>query len=212
VKLTKHTHACVRLEKDGNVLLIDPGVWTESEAFEGIDAILVTHEHFDHLDVDKVRALAVPIWANAGVAAALGDTGEQTELGERITVVEAGQSFEAVGFSISAYGNDHAIILPELGVPCQNTGYLVEGAVYHPGDSWTRPDRAVHTNLVPLGGPWFTTPDAVEYTRAVAAEQTIGIHDAMLSAIGQAIVKNWIGDRGGKPYHPLAPGDTVDIP
>lgn len=202
MRLTKYTHACVRLEKDGKVLVIDPGIWAEADAFDGADAVLVTHEHMDHLDADRLRASGVPVWANAGVAAKLeGD----------ITVVEGGQSFEAAGFAVRAYGNDHAVILPELGVPCQNTAFLVEDAVYHPGDSFTRPDRAVHTNLVPLAGPWHVMADAVHYTRAVDARQTVNLHDAPLSDRGLALAKSWIGEEGGKPYRYLAPGEGLEL-
>ena len=95
-------------------------------------------------------------------------------------VVAGGQSFEAADFSVSAHGKDHAVILPEWGVPCENIGFLIDDAVYHPGDSFTQPDRAVHTNLVPISGPWFALPPAVEYARAVKSEQTVGIHDALL--------------------------------
>lgn len=207
MKLTKYSHACVRLEKDGKVLVIDPGIWVEDEALEGVDAILVTHEHFDHLDQERLPELEVPVWTTAGVAAQLTDDG----VGERVTVVEGGQSFEAAGFRISAFGKDHAIILPELGVPCDNVGFLVEDAVYHPGDSWTKPDRSVHTNLVPLGGPWFDTASAVAYTREVGAEQTVGIHDAMLSEIGLGMARTWIGAQGGKPYHGLTVGDWIEL-
>jgi L-ascorbate metabolism protein UlaG (beta-lactamase superfamily) len=207
MKLTKFTHACVRIEKDGKVLLVDPGIWAENEAFEGVDAILVTHEHFDHLDQERIPSVEVPVWTNASVAAQLAADG----IGDRVTVVEGGQSFEVAGFKVSAYGNDHAIILPELGVPCQNIGFLIEDAIYHPGDSWTRPGRAVHTNLVPLSGPWYNTPAAVEYTREVAAEQAVGIHDALLSEIGLGMSRTWIGVQGRKPYHGLAPGDWIEI-
>jgi len=206
LKLTKYKHACVRLSKDGKELLVDPGIWAEDEVFDGVDAILVTHEHFDHLDADRVKASGLPIWTNAGVAAELG-----TGLADRITVVKGGESFEAAGFQISAYGNDHAIILPELGIPCQNVGYLIEDAVYHPGDSFTKPDREVHTNLVPISGPWFTLPGAVSYVREVAAQQTIGIHDALLSEIGLSMGERWVGGQGGKPYLALTPGDSVEI-
>ncbi|TDU90707.1 L-ascorbate metabolism protein UlaG (beta-lactamase superfamily) [Kribbella voronezhensis] len=209
MKLTKYKHACVRLSKDGKDLLVDPGIWAEDEAFEGIDAILVTHEHFDHLDADRVRALDVPIWTNAGVAAELSKDG--AELGDRVTVVSGGESFEAAGFQISAYGNDHAIILPELGVPCQNVGYLIEDAVYHPGDSFTKPDREVHTNLVPISGPWFSLPNAIDYVREVGAKQTIGIHDALLSEIGLTMGERWIGTQGNKPYVALKPAESVEI-
>jgi L-ascorbate metabolism protein UlaG (beta-lactamase superfamily) len=205
MKLTKYSHACVRLEKDGKILLVDPGNFAEDAAFEGVDAILVTHEHLDHLDPARVKKLDAPIWTNASVASQLGD------LGDRVNVVADGQAFEAAGFAVRAYGRDHAIILPELGVPCQNVGYLIEDAVYHPGDSFTRPDRKVHTNLVPISGPWFALPPAIEYTRAVDAEQTVGIHDALLSPIGLGMMKRWLADQGSRPYLGLAPGESVEV-
>jgi L-ascorbate metabolism protein UlaG (beta-lactamase superfamily) len=201
LKLTKFAHACVRLEKDGKALLIDPGTFSESAAFEKVDAVLVTHEH--QFDVERLRDLQVPIFTTAGVAAQLND--------ERVTVVSDGQSFDAAGFSVSAYGKDHAVILPELGVPCENIGYLVDDAVYHPGDSFTQPDREVHTNLVPISGPWFSLPSAVEYARSVKAEQTVGIHNALLSDIGLGMMKHWIGEAGGRPYHGLTPGQSLDL-
>jgi L-ascorbate metabolism protein UlaG (beta-lactamase superfamily) len=204
VKLTKYSHACVRLEKDGKILLVDPGNFAEDAAFEGVDAILVTHEHLDHLDPARVKKLDAPIWTNASVASQLGD------LGDRVNVVADGQAFEAAGFAVRAYGRDHAIILPELGVPCQNVGYLIEDAVYHPGDSFTRPDRKVHTNLVPISGPWFCMPPAVEYARAVNAQQTLGIHDALLGPIGLGMMPRFF-NTDERPYLSLTPGDSVEI-
>jgi L-ascorbate metabolism protein UlaG (beta-lactamase superfamily) len=204
MKLTKFAHACVRLEKDGKTLLVDPGSFSEDAAFETADAVLVTHEHQDHLDIERVKALNVPIYTNAGVAAQL------TELGDRVQVVEGGQSFEAAGFSISAYGKDHAIILPEWGVPCENIGFLIDDAVYHPGDSFTQPDRAVHTNLVPISGPWFSLPPAVDYARAVKAEHLIGIHDALLSELGLGMMPRFLNS-DERPYQAVAPGESVEI-
>ncbi|ADB35305.1 Zn-dependent hydrolase-like protein of the beta-lactamase fold family [Kribbella flavida DSM 17836] len=204
MKLTKYTHACVRLDKDGKVLLIDPGSFSEDAVFEAADAVLVTHEHPDHLDVQRIKALDAPVYTTAGVAAQL------TELGERVHVVAHGQAFDAAGFAIHAYGKDHAIILPELGVPCENVGFLVEDAVYHPGDSFTRPDRQVHTNLVPISGPWFSLPPAVEYARSVTATQLVGIHDALLSPIGQGLLKRFFDDES-RPYHGLTPGESLEV-
>jgi hypothetical protein len=70
----------------------------------------------------------------------------------------------------------------------------------------------VHTNLVPVSGPWFSLASAVEYARAVTAEQTVGIHDALLSQIGQGMMKRWIDGQHDRPYRMLTPGDTIDIP
>ena len=204
MRLTKFTHACVRLEKDGRTLLIDPGSFSEEAAFERADAILVTHEHADHIDVERVSALDAPIYTTAGVGA------ELKALGDRVHVVADGQTFDAAGFSIRAYGKDHAVILPEWGVPCENVGFLVDDAVYHPGDSFTRPDRAVHTNLVPISGPWFSLPPAVEYARAVQSEQLTGIHDALLSELGLGMMPRFLNS-DDRPYKPLHVGESLDI-
>jgi L-ascorbate metabolism protein UlaG (beta-lactamase superfamily) len=205
MRLTKYTHACVRLEKDGKVLVIDPGIWTEPEALDDADAVLITHEHADHLNADLLDTLMMPVWTNAGAADQL------RKLGDRVSVVAAGDAFEAAGFSVRVFGTDHAVILPELGVPCRNTAFLVEDAVYHPGDSWTRPNRAVHTNLVPVSAPWHVMAEAVSYVRSVEAEQTIGIHDGLLNQRGLQLVRNVLSNHGGKPYRPMAPGGSLEI-
>ena len=51
MKVIKYSHACVRVEREGAVVVIDPGTLSEPESVDGVDAILLTHEHFDHLDV-----------------------------------------------------------------------------------------------------------------------------------------------------------------
>jgi L-ascorbate metabolism protein UlaG (beta-lactamase superfamily) len=44
MRFTKLGQSCVRLEKDGAVLVIDPGTFSDaSAALEGATALLVTH-------------------------------------------------------------------------------------------------------------------------------------------------------------------------
>ena len=50
MRLTKLGHACVRLEKDGATLVIDPGAWSGPDPLAGAQAVLITHEHPDHLE------------------------------------------------------------------------------------------------------------------------------------------------------------------
>ena len=58
MRLTKLEHACVRLEKDGVILVIDPAAWSMPRALEGASAVLVTHEHFDHFDARRAARRA----------------------------------------------------------------------------------------------------------------------------------------------------------
>ncbi len=47
--LTHWGHACVRLERGGARLVIDPGAFADPVVLAGADAVLVTHEHDDHV-------------------------------------------------------------------------------------------------------------------------------------------------------------------
>ena len=78
MRLTKFSHACVRLERDGGVLVIDPGTLSEREALDGVDAVLITHEHMDHLDKEALAdALAkrpsVDVYTHPDVAKQLAE-------------------------------------------------------------------------------------------------------------------------------------------
>ena len=88
MRITKYTHACIRLERDGRVLVIDPGTWSESAALTGADAVLVTHEHADHIDVERLAGLGVPVYAPA----------EADIPGLEATRVSSGGEFTAAGF------------------------------------------------------------------------------------------------------------------
>ncbi|MEU0548523.1 MBL fold metallo-hydrolase [Micromonospora sp. NPDC005979] len=66
MRITRFTHSCVRVEHDGAVLVIDPGTWSEPRALVGADAVLVTHEHTDHVDVLRLAGLGVPVYAPEG--------------------------------------------------------------------------------------------------------------------------------------------------
>jgi L-ascorbate metabolism protein UlaG (beta-lactamase superfamily) len=64
-RITRYTHSCVRIERDGTVLVVDPGIWSEPSALHDADAVLITHEHSDHIDVLRLAGLGVPVYAPA---------------------------------------------------------------------------------------------------------------------------------------------------
>ncbi|AVT34091.1 MULTISPECIES: MBL fold metallo-hydrolase [unclassified Plantactinospora] len=198
MRLTKYTHACVRLEHDGAVLVIDPGSWSEPAALRGADAVLVTHEHTDHIDVLRLAGLGVPVYAPAG--ANIPDLD--------VHPVAPGQEFTAAGLRVRAFGGRHATIYG--GKPdCPNLGYLVEGRVYHPGDSVHRPEVPVETLLVPVQGSWLKTAEAIDFVRDVAPERAYGIHDAQVNERGLQSVHGWLAEEAGDCYRWLTPGQTA---
>ncbi|MCM0677417.1 MBL fold metallo-hydrolase [Micromonospora phytophila] len=200
MRITKFTHSCVRLEHGGGVLVLDPGTWSEPRALAGADAVLITHEHADHVDVLRLAGLGVPVFAPRGAV-----------LPGRVplpfTPVRAGQRFTAAGFEVTAVGGRHATI--HGGQPdCANLGYVVGDAVYHPGDSLHPPATPVETLLVPAQASWLKLTEAIDFARAVGAARVFPIHDAQLNERGLASANGWFGETVDG-YRYLAPGEST---
>jgi L-ascorbate metabolism protein UlaG (beta-lactamase superfamily) len=211
MRITKYTHACVRMERDGAVLVIDPGGFSETEALDGVDAVLITHEHADHLDVDKLRAAAavrpdLTVHAHPDVVAALGD------LDADVRPVQPGDTFTAAGFGVRASGGRHAVIHPDI-PRIANVGYLIEEVLYHPGDSVDPADlpagAQVETLFLPINAPWLKLSETVDFARAVAPARAYALHDHLLSTAGATVYGNVIGRLAGGDYTRLEPGTTV---
>jgi len=204
MRLTKFAHACVRLESDGKSLVIDPGVYAEHAAFHRMTDVLITHEHFDHVDAKRLVDLDLNIYAPAAVVEMLASEGIAAN------PVEVGQSFTVAGFSVLAVGGRHAEIFD--GMPdCANLGYIVNEDVYHPGDSFFVPDAPLRTLLLPAAAPWMKLGEAITFTRAVAPARAFPIHDATLSEIGQTMADRWLGGAGETEYARIASGSSVDL-
>jgi L-ascorbate metabolism protein UlaG (beta-lactamase superfamily) len=185
MELTKHVHACVTLDKGESHLVIDPGAFTPNaaELVAGTETVLITHEHFDHFDEAVIAAAldARPELRVYGPASVVGRW--EARPGQVVAVVE-GDRFDAAGFDIAVFGELHAPIHADI-PRVTNVGFLVDGSVYHPGDSYHAPPAPVRTLLLPTSGPWTKLGEAVDFVRAVDPAQLVQIHEVMLSDIGQ---------------------------
>ena len=213
MRMTKLGHACVRLEKDGTALVIDPGTWSDADAaLSGASAVLITHEHADHLDADAVRAAlsgdpGLELWTNATVA------GQFADFGRRVHAVAHGDTFRAAGFDVHVYGRDHAQIHRDVPI-IANTGFAVDGEVFHPGDSLTVPEDRVPTLLLPVVAPWLKTSEWIDYAREVAPQRAYAIHDALFNANGLGLTQRMLllaAQPTGASYTRLEPGQAVDL-
>jgi L-ascorbate metabolism protein UlaG (beta-lactamase superfamily) len=210
MKLTKFGHACIRLEGDGGALVIDPGAFTEDASVEAATAILITHQHPDHFFEERIRQAAaanpgLTIWTVSAVADSL------VGLGGQVHVVGDGDAFTAAGFEVEAHGTWHAEIHPDI-PRITNTGFLIDGRLFHPGDALTVPDKPIETLMLPLHAPWSRTADLIDWLREVAPTRALAVHDAALSAIGVALVGGLLGERGpgiGTTYSRLEPLQTT---
>jgi hypothetical protein len=114
------------------------------------------------------------------------------------------------GFEVRVVGGEHAEIYD--GLPgCANVGFIVDGTVYHPGDSLFVPDGDIETLLVPITAPWLKLREAIEFLRAVGPRHAHPIHDAALSEIGCANVDAWLRDKGGSDYSRVPSGESVEL-
>ncbi|MDT0476828.1 MBL fold metallo-hydrolase [Streptomyces griseoviridis] len=211
MKLTKMSHACVRLEKDGRTLVVDPGGFSETDAALGADAILITHEHPDHFDESRLRTAldadpAVEIWTLKSVADQL-----TAAFPGRVHTVGHGDAFTAAGFDVQVHGELHAVIHPDL-PRITNVGYLIDdGRVFHPGDALTVPGRPVETLMLPVMAPWNKLSEVVEYVREVAPERTYDVHDALLTDLARPVYDRQLDALADAEHLRLAPGASAEV-
>ena len=181
MNLTHYVHSCVLVETASARLLFDPGVFSIGfEALTDLDGIVITHQHPDHLDLERLPGLVA---ANPGARLVVdpGSALPVTERGLDATVAGAGERLEIGSLRVDVVGGEHAVIHPDLPrIP--NLGYVVDdGAFYHPGDSFSPPGRDVDVLGLPTGAPWLKLSEAVDFFRAVSPRVAVPIHEAVLA-------------------------------
>ncbi|MDF0528379.1 MBL fold metallo-hydrolase [Tsukamurella sp. 8F] len=194
MRVTHFHHSCVLVEAEGTTVLFDPGSFSHGfEGLTGLDAIVITHQHPDHVDVDRLPSL---VEANPG-ATLLADPTTAAQLGGGWHAAAAGDTFTIGGLTARAVGGRHAIIHPDI-PQIDNTSFLLGSGdrparFYHPGDALFVPDVDVEVLGVPANAPWAKLSETVDFLRAVKPRRAVPIHDALLSDFGASIYLGQLG-------------------
>lgn len=172
MKVTKYPQSCLKLEKGGRVLMIDIGSFATAKFglsdFGSFEALLVTHQHADHIDEQFVAGLKdVQIYANADVVQKFPDL--------KINQVENGVEFAVAGFNIKPVDIPHCLMVDGSAGP-PNTGYVIDGIFFHPGDGIEPQNFSVDNAAVPIAGPTIATKEALEFITSINAKKVIPIH------------------------------------
>jgi L-ascorbate metabolism protein UlaG (beta-lactamase superfamily) len=211
MRITHLGHASLLVEVADVRILLDPGAWSPA-AFEQRDlaAVLVTHQHPDHLDQDRLPAL---LQANPD-ARLLTDPDSAKVLqdkGIEATLVAGGDEHHVDGVTVSGVGELHALIHDDL-PRIHNTGMRLqaegEPTFFHPGDALDGDPGEVDVLAFPLNAPWQRSREMTAFLRRVAAPHAVPVHDALLSEVGRGLYLTQAGNLGSPDtrIHDLAGG------
>lgn len=187
------SHAGLVVEHEGASLFVDPGDFSsELELGTAIAsaappaAIVVTHEHRDHWTPEHVAAIRAvapdaPIFTTRGTAEALASAG----IGG-VTAVWENDLISAGPFELGFYGRRHEVLHASIPV-VENIGVRVNSLLAWGGDSLARPPFAADVLGVPIGSPWSSIAQVMDFVLTAAPQRAFLTHDGMLSERGRGL-------------------------
>jgi L-ascorbate metabolism protein UlaG (beta-lactamase superfamily) len=174
MQLTKYPQSCLVVEVGGHRLLIDPGTFLSAkydlDDLGHLDGVLITHRHPDHIDPALVQGLRFhgwPLYGNADVVGLLG--------ADLVTGVTSGTPFEVADVPVVPHDLPHVPLVDGSAGP-QNTGYLIDGHLFHPGDGVELTGVRASVVAAPISGPSISFHDAYRFVAALGAETVVPIH------------------------------------
>jgi L-ascorbate metabolism protein UlaG (beta-lactamase superfamily) len=210
MQLTHFGHSCLLAEFNHTTLLFDPGNFSHGfEGISGLSAILITHQHPDHVDQSRLPAL---LEANPS-AALYADPQTAVQLGEPCRAVHVGDELTVGELTIRAVGGRHAVIHPEIPV-IDNISYLVgdgehPARLMHPGDALFVPDEPVDVLATPAAAPWMKISEAVDYLRAVAPTRAVPIHQGIIATEARGIYYGRLSEMTSTDFQVLPEENAV---
>jgi L-ascorbate metabolism protein UlaG (beta-lactamase superfamily) len=214
MQITRFGHAAVLVEAADARILIDPGSFSLDATFEldGLDAIVVTHQHPDHIDRTRGTELIkrnpdAQLLCDPETAAVL-EFGSWRENGD-------GVETEVKGITVRGVGAQHAVILPAL-PRVANVGVLLsaddEPTLFHPGDTYEYVPDGVDVLALPLGAPWGKVSETVDFVKRVSPTTLFPIHDLTISELAYGIYWGHVSNFGGvEDVRKLGQGDATKV-
>jgi len=190
-------HATVFVDLDGVRLLTDPmlrnrvahlrrATRVSPRAVRGVDAVLISHGHYDHLDLPSLEKLGkkLPIVVPRGLGGLL-----RKKRFASVLEVEAGETLSIGDVQIRAVPAEHDRGRAPFGASADPVGYVISGSssIYFAGDTDLFDDMAglgpVDVGLIPiwgwgpgLGGGHLDPERAAEAVALIGPKIVIPIH------------------------------------
>src|SRR6476619_3646265 len=159
-------HGTVLVDLAGVKLLTDPllrnrvthlrrAAKVDAAALRGVDAVLLSHLHYDHLDMPSLQRLGreMPVVAPRGAGALIKRQAGSTN----VTEMRAGEEIQIGALTVRAVPAEHDTRRLPFGARAEPLGYVIEGAgrsVYFAGDTDVFPGMAelapVDVALLPI--------------------------------------------------------------
>lgn len=204
------------LEEGDEKLLIDPGGVLYLDPIDPKDipipnGILLTHEHPDHYAPDVIQQIlheqAIPIITNVQLAEKTKKDGLHAE------IIQPGETKVLGAFTIIGVAAAHGHTTK---TSPDNIGFIVNGTVYHPGDSFLGeiPYGEIQVLALPIVSPWGPRFEAFAYAKKVHPKIVIPIHDAYFKDFfikGQNIIAAENLGEAGITVKPLGPGESLEV-
>jgi L-ascorbate metabolism protein UlaG (beta-lactamase superfamily) len=196
---------------NGKKIMTDPGVFsTEQENETGIDMVLITHEHQDHIHMESLKKV---LQNNPNTMVVTNSAVKELLDVENIPCVVHEEGSLENGIKLFAKTCPHADIYDGIG-PVQNTGYMIENRLFYPGDAFLDPGLPVEILALPVSAPWCKIREVLEYGIKIKPKHAFPVHDAIINKTALGIFHGMTGRilaENGVDFKPLTEGQSLEF-